>query len=318
MAIKEIPTNIQMYFKSLKEKNTERKESALKVKEKLVKKAQVLHEEVKSDYELYKKEYNLDLMQYEEFVQNKYINGKFLKHTKQLFINRKGSYEVIGATYNLYQLAQQYTLIYNIDKSIKRYEIIEKLNYKQYAKLIKTFYTTVQTKMIIEGAGYVYEGSFGWICINRIKLNNPKPLIDFKATKEREKQLKAEGKKIYNKEEAEWCEKNGIEYKAEDKRVFKKDEYCYEVPLINCKLPNAGKFKLELVDHRGASCRGKSNDELIKECNNNIDEICKLDVDLRTKLAMSVKANKTLYTKFIRNENQTSINAGKVDRKNRQ
>lgn len=33
---------------------------------------------------------------------------------------------------------------------------------------------------------------------------------------------------------------------------------------------------------------------------------------------MSVKANKTLYTKFIRNENQTSINAGKVDRKDRQ
>ena len=48
----------------------------------------------------------------------------------------------------------------------------------------------------------------------------------------------AAGKKIYNKEEADWCARNGIEYKAEDKRVFRKDEYCYEIPLIHCRITN--------------------------------------------------------------------------------
>ena len=52
-------------------------------------------------------------------------------------------------------------------------------------------------------------------------------------------------------------------------------------------------------------------------CNNDINKICNLPIDVRTKLNLCLKVDDTLYTKFIRNENQKPIAAGKADRKNR-
>ena len=96
--------------------------------------------------------------------------------------------------------------------------------------------------------------------------------------------------------------------------MFVCNEYCYQIPLIDCKLPGSNNLKLVIGDYRHRSLRGKSNDEIIKMCNANTTKICELPLDLKTKVTLCDKADKILYTKFIRNENQKPITFRKTNR----
>ena len=96
-------------------------------------------------------------------------------------------------------------------------------------------------------------------------------------------------------------QRNNIEYNGVDGRVYSNHEYVYEIPLINCRLPNGRSFKLEPTDYRAYKVRGKTNQDLIEECNRDVDKICELPVDIKTKLTMSVEVDKMLYLNFIRN-----------------
>lgn len=159
-----------------------------------------------------------------------------------------------------------------------------------------------------------FSNGIGWICVNRCVIDKKKPILDYAATKKREKELIEKGERIYNKEEAEWCARNGIEYKAKDKRVFICNEYCYQIPLIDCKLPGSNTLKLEIGDYRHRCLRGKTNEDLINICNNDTKKICELPIDLKTKVTLCDKTDKILYTKFIRNEAQKPITFGKINR----
>jgi hypothetical protein len=172
--------------------------------------------------------------------------------------------------------------------------------------------------MVLNGYGYHLGSNIGWICFNRCKLIKPKPKIDFIATRRREAELKAQGKKIYNKEEADWCKAHGIDYVAEDKRVFQNLEYVYELPLINSTITNGDKLEFRPSNYVGRKLGKYTYDQLIKEANYDTTKICELDIDVRKKLALCEKVDKILYTKFIRNENQEPIINPKVNRKNRQ
>ena len=120
------------------------------------------------------------------------------------------------------------------------------------------------------------------------------------------------------KEEAEWCKTHGIEYNGQDGRVFLRNEYCYEIPLLDCHIPHGSKIRFVSADYRGNALRGKTNQDLLEEADYNTEYICKLPLDIRTKLNLCIEADKTLYAKFIRNENQKPINASKASWKNRQ
>ena len=61
-------------------------------------------------------------------------------------------------------------------------------------------------------------------------------------------------------------------------------------------------------NYYGRSVRGKSNQQLIEECNYDKEKICELDLDVRAKLDLCLELDKILYTKFIRNENQKPSN----------
>lgn len=317
MAIKETPVGIKVYYKNLIQDITQSKESATKECETLTKKELEQYKEIKDCLNVYIKNYNINLMDYEEFKENRYINGRFLKVAKMLFTNSNNNYELQTDLFYLYDLANiQYT-IYSLNREIKLYNKILNLTYKEYTEILRVFMTEVHKKMILEGNGFAFSKNIGWICINRCILNKPKPHINFAATKKKEKELIASGAKIYNKDEAEWCKQNGIEYKAADKRVFMTNEYCYEIPLIGCKLTNGTKYKLKIADYRHQSVRGKTNEDLIKECNSDLTKICELPIDIKTKLTMCDSVNKTLYTKFIRNEAQQPVTAPKTNRKGR-
>lgn len=317
MAIKETPTNFRIYYKSMQDYYKSLKDEALAIKEDLITKIENKHKNIFNNIQIYKDNFGVDLNSYDEFVNNTYNTGHLLRVSKGMFINRSNNYELTAILYDLYNFARTQKELHDLNNDIIKYNKLINLTLKQYTEILKVYYTEVQKHLILKGEGYVFSNDIGWICINRCVIRKSKKLLDFAATRKRENELKKQGVRIYNKEEADWCRKNGIEYKAEDKRVFRKDEYCYEIPLIGCKLPNGTKFKLEITDYRHSSLRGKTNEQLSELANNKPKDICNLQIDMKTKLTLCDKADKILYTKFIRNENQESIAIRKANRKNR-
>lgn len=303
MRIKQIPIGIKDYFNDLKNQYNTQYNTNLQLLESYKKECDELYDTLLKKENIYKKQYNINLSDYKEFKENKYSNGSFFTYAKGCYLNNRSDFEHFGASYDVYKLAKLQKDIHDITKQNELNLKLANIGYKEYLNIIKTFYTEVQRQLILEGNGYSL-GQVGWFCINRCVIEKARPMLDFAATKKRKEELKSSGAKVYNKVEANWCKERGIEYKAADVRVFKKDDHCYEVPLISCLLPNGSDYKLTVSDYRGSSLRGKTNQNLIDLCNKDPKEICKLDIDLRTKLTLCEQVDKILYNKFIRNENQ--------------
>lgn len=314
MAVKETPTNFRVYYTSMINAFTQKREELVEAKDLLEKLLNDGYEVISNNEKYYKETFGVDLSTYEDYKSNKYNDGRFLKVAKGLYMNKINDYELSSDLFDLYNVANQQKKVYDYEKEIQFCDKMLKLSLKQYTEILRTYMTAVHKALILEGDGYAFGHNIGWICINRCILKRPRPHIDYAATKKREAELKAAGKRIYNKEEAEWCQKNGLDYQAEDKRVFTTNEYCYEIPLIECRLVNGTKLKLEIADYRHSSVRGKTNDQLIAECSSDTNKICELGLDVKTKLTLCDKADKILYTKFIRNEAQKPITAKQTNR----
>lgn len=312
--IKETPTNFRVYYTCMRDAYTQKKEEATAILEDLCKQRDDLYIDVKSEYNLKGKDYGITLEKYKEFVENRYITGELFRVAKGYLINKEGNYEIIGSRFNLYKLAEIQKEIYKLEQDIIFSNKMLNITLKEYTNILKMYYNEVHKKMIIDGYGYAIGGRIGWTCFNRCHIVKAKPHIDYAATKKNKERLLAEGKRLYDKEEAEWCRKNGIEYDGVDGRVYRNPEYVYEMPLINCTLPDGSKMKLTTSNYYGRSVRGKSNQQLIEECNYDKNKICELDLDVRAKLDLCLEIDKILYTKFIRNENQKPSNDTTVNR----
>lgn len=317
MGIKETPTNFRVYYTCMKEYYTAKKHEAGELVDNLTSEIVHLKADILDKTLEYKDTYGINLSDYSEFKDNEYQDGKFLNASKQIF-TAVGKEHIDGNLWDLYNLAKKQKDIYDLRQDINYYAKLASLTIKEYTEILKVYYTEVQRQMILNGAGYVFEGSLGWICINRCKIESQKPRIDYAKTKKKKAEILATGGKLYNKEEAEWCKKHGIEYDGQDGRVYMRNEYCYEIPLLDCHITNGKKFRFVSADYRGNALRGKTNEEILQEANFNTESLCKLPLDLRTKLNLCVIADKTLYSKFIRNENQKPINASKASWKDRQ
>lgn len=314
MALKETPVCMKQYYKLFIESNTKELNKYIQIRSSIKDILYNEHKELKKQIEKYKTDYNINLTSYKEFNDNQYYNGEFFKDTKGLFMNRRNDYKLVSELFDLFKYAKHMKELYDVEHKIAHLNKLVNLKYKEYSSILRTYYTEVHKKLILNGDGYAFSNNIGWICVNRVKTRLRRPMLDFAATKKREAELKAEGKRIYNEKEAEWCRKNGIEYKAEDKRVFKHDEYFYEIPLLNSKLPGGHKLKLEPSDYRHTSVRGKTNQQLIDICNNDIKKICELPIDVKTKLTLCNLVDKTIYYKFIRNEHQKSYKFRQTNR----
>lgn len=305
MALKDSPTTYCDYYKLMKERASQRREEVEERIEELDKETRKLFKDINNNLDNIK----FNPRRYEEFVRNKYIDGTFLRIARSAFMNRKDGYTLVSDLYDIYNLAKLQKELHESKLELHKLNKMLELNRNSYRELLKTFYNEVHKQLIVDGNGYVFEGKIGWICVNRIHIEERKrQTLDFAASKKRKAELIAAGIKVYNKKEAEWCAKNGIEYNAVDHRVFKQsDEYHYEIPLIGCRLTDATSLEFTISDYRDKPLRGKTNEQIIEECHNKVDEIIKLPCDLKTKVTLSVKADKTLYLNFIRNENQKSV-----------
>ena len=315
MSIKETAIGFRTYYKNIIISSNNKLEILNLEYDSLLKKEQQLYDNIKKNIKQYKTNFNINLLSYKDFTNNLYSCGDFYKVAKGAFTNRSNNYTLVSDLYDLYNLALEQKQLAKLKRDITLYTKITNLTLKDYTDILRQYYTEVHKKLILEGAGYSFGNNIGWITINRCIIRKQRrKRLNFAATKKREQELKAQGKRIYNKEEAEWCNKNGIEYIAEDKRVYLNDEYCYEIPLIGCTLPNGKKLKLDITDYRHSSIRGKTNEDLQLYCNNDVNKICELSIDLKTKLSICDKTDKTLYIKFIKNENQEPAFTRKINR----
>ncbi len=311
MAIKQKPIGIKEYYQNVRNTYILEKEKATLNIDKLT----VSCNDKRTHLITFIHEFKVPLADYPEFQYNKYINGRLKAIAELLYKEKVDNVDNKALRLTLLTYATQQEEIYKLTKRLEVLDKILNITYKDYTKLLKSFYTQVQKELIINGNGYVFEGRIGWICYNRIVNNNfGRRVIDWAATRKRKQEILDAGGKLWNKDEAEWCEKNDIPYEGEDYRVYLNREATYEIALLNCTLKNCGHSRIKSADYRELSLRGKSNDEIREECDNNINKICNLGLDMGTKLYICLAANKTLYTKFIRNENQTSMHFRKIDR----
>ena len=316
MAIKEIPTKLTEYKTACMRAYSAKKEKfvdALKEKEE---ESVRLHNKCVRYVEQIKQQYDVDLNSYEEFVDNKYTTGKFVRTAKGMYLKGGGEFEVIAELYEIYKYSLLLEEIHDIQEQIDLCDKILSITPEQYRTFMETFFLKVHEKLVLDGYGYVFAHNIGCICVNRVKQFSRRKLIDYKKTKERKQQLLAEGKKIYNKDEETLYNRMGLEYDGVDYRVYKDNEYNYEVCLFNCTFENASGYEFIASDWRNKDLRGKTNDDLIRECHSNPEEIVKLKVDIKTKANLCTQVDDIFYTKFIRNEDQKSYRSGKTDRKN--
>lgn len=305
MAIVEKPVSTRKYYKEIREDIKTEIESYTSQIRELEIELKVKRDKVIENNQIYR-DNKIYLENYEDFIKNDYINGRLLGVAKSLYYNRSGEYEFVPEFYYLYDYALTVKNIRELKNKVEKLEKVYNVTLKEFNDTVVTFYKGVQKELIKNGHGYVFEGRLGWVAINRVKvIVKRRRRLDYKATKENKAKLLAEGKKLFNLEEANWCKANNIEYDGVDYRVFLNDDYLYEIPLLDCRITNGSLYKLELTDYRGLSVRGKTNEDLIEEYKT-VDNILKLDLDTKTKLRICLKIDKLLYYNFIRNESEES------------
>lgn len=299
------PTNFRIYYKNMRER-------IFGVKIKMENKLDSLSDDISEllkvindNKETYKKVFKFDIDNYKEYQEERYINGELLQDSTKIFLNAAVGTNVIIS--KVVAFAKKLELIHKLERKISIYDRCLSLNLKEYTTYLRTYFTEVHKNMILEGYGYRISPTLGWICFNRIKNTCKRAKLDYKKTREKKKEILDRGGRIYNEEEAKWCLDNGIEYEYEDYKVYQNIEYIYELVYSGCKLPTNWHYKFSTADYRGSSVRGKSNEDLMKECEYDINKILELPLDVRAKLNMCIEIDKGLYLKFIRNENQTSV-----------
>lgn len=317
MAIKETPTNFRCYYKKMRASITEKYNKLVDEYGTAYVREKKLYEELIKKIDKYKINHDIDLRSYKEFVENEYIDGTFYDDVKGLFINKKNNYKVIQPLYSLYKLAKMQKELHENHKTRRLYSKMLSLNLKQYAKILETFYNEVHKKLIIEGCGYMFEDNIGWLCINRCKVvQGNRKLLDFQATRRNKEKLLAEGKRLWNKTEYEYAKSLGLDYDGVDYRKYVEAEYCYEFALLDTKLKLDDKIRFEPCARR-SHIEGRTDEQVIADCDNDLNKICELQIDVKRKLNLCIKTNDLLYLNFIRNESQQSAHTPKANRKSR-
>ena len=310
----EKPTTISVYFHKMHDRAVYRVDKLEKELEEKRLACIALRDDVKSQIDVYTSKFHINLLNYKEFVNNTYADGSFRKAAMMAYLNRKNDHELTIELYNLVKLANLQKRIKELAKEFEVYKKLAVIGYKEYCRIVNVYYNKVQELMIADAKGYAFTGRMGWTCINRYRKRTKQETLDYEATRKAKEKLIAEGKRPYDAEEAKWYKDNGIPYDGVKYAVVRKEEYDYELPLIESHISGGKSFKhITSSDYIGVKLRGKTYDDIIKLCNNNVDEVLDLEMDIKKKLAICLRINPLLYTKYIRHESQKSYRRIKID-----
>ena len=119
----------------------------------------------------YKIRLDTNLSDYNEWKENKYIDGTLQAKSAFIFRNRKDDKDDI-----LVKAFVKYTAllktIATCEKNIEVYYKILSLDLKAFRQICRIYYYEVQHQLIANGYGYKLAGRLGWVCINRVKNTN--------------------------------------------------------------------------------------------------------------------------------------------------
>lgn len=305
MASKNVPIGISDYYKAMRERITNIKAKVEYTFDSLSDELNVLREIIEDNKEVYKVKFNLDLDKFADYVNDKYTDGLLLIKSSKLINDYSGENALLLS--KLVSYAKKLEVCNKLEVKLNLYDRCLDVNFRTYTAALKEYFNEVHKHMILEGEGYMISSNIGWICINRIKNTRKKPRLDYIKTKRKKDELIAKGIRPYNEEEAAWCRENNLPYDGVDYKVYQNLEYVYEIPLTHCKLPQNWLYRFVGTDYRGKEVRGQSNEFISNLYDNDPNKIVYASCDLRTKLNICVELDKTLYLKYIRNENQESV-----------
>lgn len=113
MGVWKRPIGYKTYYSIMHKRALVNLEEALEKRKELANIIDVEHEDIKSNLDIYKDKFNINLMDYPEFVENKYITGNFNKVAKGLYLNRNNNYELTGELFNLVKYVDHQKIIIN-------------------------------------------------------------------------------------------------------------------------------------------------------------------------------------------------------------
>uniref|UniRef100_A0AAU8MJK3 Uncharacterized protein n=1 Tax=Geladintestivirus 1 TaxID=3233133 RepID=A0AAU8MJK3_9CAUD len=315
--IKQIATTYREYYKLFHQEMLQSAKTLHNQCEKLSNEVNNLKKVIIENKDIYYKIFHIDIDKYINNIEDKNIFKEFIKKVTSSYIVCKKTNENYLTICIAYNLCQKHKELKELYRKLQTVEYCANIKLNDYKEYLKRYFTEVHKELILNGNAYMISSIIGTICFNRCKLENAKPKLDWKATKLRKEELIKEGKTLWDEESAQFAKANGLDYDGVDYRVYMNKDYVYEIPLLFGKFKNAQSSNFIPSDYRARSVRGKTNEELIKECNNDLNKIVELPVDVKTKLTMCVSIDNIIQTKFIRNENQEPITTPKAYRKNR-
>lgn len=180
-----------------------------------------------------------------------------------------------------------------------------KLTLANYKKIVNEYFLKVH-KFVLEGYGYKFSNGIGTYLINYYKIDNPtKNAIDFAETNKRKKELLSKGYKLYDDREAAWYKARNIPYDGVEYRVYLDKKFYYDFTFINSKVFRKKELDYQRTEYVHAKLRGMSYQEMADKLCNNVEDIIKLNVDIKYKLNILLYKYPEKYLNFVRNVEQT-------------
>jgi hypothetical protein len=309
-AVKETPVKVFTYYKILHELYSNKYET-LKNKIDILTNSIIVNKRVvNSNYIKANKKFHVKLENYKEFVNNEYYNGELEDVAKVLFDKSDEDTKVFCIA--LVKFATNIKLVAELNARCKLYKQIASLTRNDFTTLLKKYYNEVQRYILLEGYAYKLNETAGYLFVNKIRNSKKSRKVDFNKTNKRKAEVLAAGGEIYDKKKAEYFANHGLEYNGIDCRVYRDDpDFIYEFCNTYGKIHDV---RFESSDSRNGELRNKSNEDLIKEANGDVNYILNLDLDIRQKMIILVQMDKTLDIKYKRNDNYETIKCSSPNR----
>lgn len=258
--------------------------------------------------------YNIDITKFEKEWINKEYNSSETLYQKVIKLVQ--SVQEDNNRIILLQLIKYCTVLrtenkYNILISLatKRKDI----KFTVYRKYIANYYNKVH-KCVLEGLGYRFGYDIGTYCINYWKMDKARirntNRIDFAATNAKKKELIAKGVKVYDDKEAAWYAARKIPYDGVDYRVYKVDDFFYDITFIKSGLFTNNTLEYQRTEYVASKYRGMSYTQMADTFCNEPDDIYNLQVDIKYKLNILLYKDPNKYLNYIRNAEQCKYKRG--------
>ena len=277
-----------------------------------------LWDSLNTNKEIIYKTYKIDLDKYSEFT-DKHYNPKESLHKQAIDILRDTTNDELRMhiiTISKYcSLLKKEFEINNI-KEIALERV--KIKYKEYVNILGEYYTKVQ-ECVLKGMGYKYNGGIGVYVIHH--WNIPKEeanlTLDYAATNANKKEIIKKGLKPYDDKEAAWYEARHIPYDGVKYKIYRQDTDWYEFTFMQSSIFKRKELDYKRTEYVAAKYRGMSYKDIADKFCGTIEDIYKLQVDIKYKLNMILYKDPNKYLNYVRNPEQDRKKYRKYNRKNR-